>query len=153
MDRRTLTAIWAGGAVLMILVYLIGPQHFLTVVGAAITDALHALSVLIDTMVERTFELVRAAAIALYAVFVVLAVLSLMRGVRAGGMLIVVSLVFWLFVRTDWYEPGTKWLTACLIAAAAAVMQTQRLLRVARPRNPADPWGVGMRGGADKPKV
>lgn len=151
MDRKTLGWIWAGGVVLMILIYLFGPEHFLSVVTQAITDMLRWISTLIDTMVQRAFELVRAAAIALYAVFVALAVLSMARHVRAGGMLFVVSLVFVLLVRTDWYEPGTKWLAALVLTVIAAVAQTQRLLQVRGPRDPADPWGLAMRGGkADK---
>ncbi len=145
MDRKTLGWIWAGGAVLMILIYLFGPQHFLTVVEQAIGDSLRWVGDLIDTMVQRAFELVRAAAIALYAVFVVLAVLSMARHVRAGGMLFVVSLVFLILVRTDWYEPGTKWLAALVMTAIAAVAQTQRLLQVPKPRSASDPWGMAMR--------
>jgi len=145
MDRKTLGWIWAGGVVLMILIYLFGPEHFLTVVTQAITDALRWVSDLVDALVQRAFEVVRAAAIALYAVFVVLAVLSMSRGARAGGLLFVVSVVFFLLVRTDWYEPGTKWLAALVLTAIAAVTQTQRLLYVKRPRDPADPWGMALR--------
>jgi hypothetical protein len=151
MDRKTLGWIWAGGVVLMILIYLFGPQHFLTVVEQAISDSLRWVSDLIDTFMQRAFELVRAAAIALYVVFLVLGVLSMSRGVRAGGALFVVSVVFLLLVRTDWYEPGTKWLAALVLTAVAAAVQTQRLLHVPRPRKPGDPWGMATRGGkADK---
>ena len=154
MDRKTLVWIWAGGAVLMVLIYLFGPEHFLTVVTQAITDGLRWINDLVATFVQRAFEVVRAAAIALYVVFVALAVLSMSRGVRAGGMLFVVSVVFLLLVRTDWYEPGTKWLAALVLTAIAAITQTQRLLQVKRPRDPADPWGVAMRGGKmDKPRT
>jgi hypothetical protein len=147
MDRKTLGWIWAGGVVLMILIYLFGPEHFLTVVTQAITDSLRWVSDLIDTMVQRAFEVVRAAAIALYVVFLVLGVLSMSRGVRAGGALFVVSVVFLLLVRTDWYEPGTKWLAALVLTAVAAMVQTQRLLRTPRARGAGDPWGMAMRGG------
>ena len=146
MDRKTLVWIWAGGAVLMVLIYLFGPEHFLTVVTQAITDSLRWVNDLVAALVQRAFEVVRAAAIALYVVFLVLAVLSMSRGVRAGGALFVVTVVFLLLVRTDWYEPGTKWLAALVLTAVAAVVQTQRLLHVPRPRGPGDPWGVAMRG-------
>ena len=154
MDRKTLGWIWAGGVVLMVLIYLFGPEHFLTVVTQAITDSLRWVSSLVDTLVQRAFEVVRAAAIALYAVFVVLAVLSMARGVRAGGALFVVSLVFLLLVRTEWYEPATKWLAALVLTAIAAIVQTQRLLHVPHSRNPADPWGIAMRSRKpDKPST
>ena len=61
----------------------------------------------------------RAAAISLYVVFVVLAVLAVRRCLRVGGMLVGVTVVFLLLVRTDWYDPGTKWLAAALLTAIA----------------------------------
>ena len=76
----------------------------------------------------RGFEVMRAAAIALYVVFVVLAVLAMRRGLRAGGMLLGVSVVFLLLVRTDWYDPGTKWLAAVVLTAIAAASMTKRLV-------------------------
>jgi hypothetical protein len=54
-------------------------------------------------------------------------------------------LVFLILVRTDWYEPGTKWLAALVMTAIAAVAQTQRLLQVPKPRSASDPWGMAMR--------
>jgi hypothetical protein len=101
---------------------------------------------MIATLMWRAFEVMRAAAIALYAVFVVLAVLAMRRGRRMGGMLLGVSVVFLLLVRTDWYDPGTKWLAAALVAAVAAGVTTTRLLHSAPPRDPASPWGAAYRG-------
>jgi len=87
----------------------------------------------------------RAAAIALYAVFVALSLLGIRRGLRVGGMLVGVSIVFLLLVRTDWYDPATKWLAAALVAAVAAAVITRRLLHVPPSRDPANPWGFGRR--------
>ena len=137
MDRRTIALIWLGGIVLMVAIYEIGPQHFIATCGQFIADAMAWLSDLIDTLMLRAFEVVRAAAIAMYAVFVVLAVLATWRGLRAGGMLFVVSVVFLLLVRTDWYAPGTKWFAAAVLAAVAAGALTKRLLHAPRTRNPA----------------
>ena len=145
MDRRTIGLVWVGGIVLMVAIYVVGPQDFIAACEHFVADALAWLSRLIDTLTLRAFEVVRAAAIAMYVVFVVLAVLAMGRGLHVGGMLFVVSVVFLLLVRTDWYEPGTKWLAAAVLAAVAAVMLTKRLIRGPRPRNPADPWGRGVR--------
>jgi len=88
----------------------------------------------------------RAAAIALYAVFVVLALLAMQRGLRVGGMLVGVSIVFALLVRTNWYDPGTKWFAAALLTAIAACVTTKRLLHTTPPRDPANPWGARLSG-------
>ena len=96
------------------------------VAAARFLDALAA------TLMWRAFEVMRAAAIALYAVFVVLSVLAMRRGMRAGGMLLGVTVVFLLLVRTDWYDPGTKWLAAALLTAVGAGVATKRLLHSRR---------------------
>ena len=92
----------------MLAVYAIGPEHFIATCVQFIDDAMTWLSNLIETLMLRAFDVVRAAAIAMYAVFVVLAVLAIRRGLRSGGMLLVVSVVFLLLVRTDWYRSGRE---------------------------------------------
>ncbi len=94
----------------------------------------------------RAFEVMRAAAIALYAVFVVLSLLAMRRGLRAGGMLIGITAVFLLLVRTDWYDPETKWLAALLLTAVAAGVTTKRLLYAPPLRGPGNPWGAAYHG-------
>ena len=150
MDRRTITLIWVGGGVLMLAIYAIGPEHFIATCAQFIDDALTWLSNLIETLMLRAFDVVRAAAIAMYAVFVVLAVSAMRRGLRAGGMLVVVSVAFLLLVRTDWYGSNTRWFAAAVVTAVAALVLTKRLVHASRPRNPADPWGMGVRGGGGR---
>src|SRR4051794_26264010 len=108
----------------MAAVYAVGPQHFLAACEAFLIGAARLIDQLAATLMWRAFEVMRAAAIALYAVFVVLAVLALRRGLRAGGLLVGVTLVFLMLVRTDWYDPGTKWLAAALLTAIAAGVTT-----------------------------
>jgi hypothetical protein len=150
LDRRIIALVWIGGVVLMVGVYAIGPQHFLAACEAFIADAARFINDLAATLMWRAFEVMRAAAIALYVVFVVLSVLALQRGLRVGGMLVGVSLVFLLLVRTDWYDPGTKWLAAAVLTAVAAGVTTKRLLYPPSPRDRRDPWGATYRGGDGK---
>jgi hypothetical protein len=145
LDRRVIALVWICGIALMAAVYAIGPQHFLATCEAFIVAAAHFVDDLIATLMWRAFEVTRAAAIAFYAVFVVLAVLAMRRGLRVSGMLVGVSLVFLLLVRTDWYDPGTKWLAAALLTAVAAGVTTKRLLYAPPPRDPARPWGAAYR--------
>ena len=101
---------------------------------------------LIATLMWRAFEAMRAAAIALYVVFVVLALLAMQRGLRVGGVLFGVSIVFALLVRTNWYEPGTKWFSCRAAGRVAACVTTKRLLHTTPPRDPANPWGARLSG-------
>jgi hypothetical protein len=141
LDRRIIALVWIGGGVLMAAVYAIGPQEFLASCEEVVRAAARFLDELIATLAWRTFEVMRAAAIALFAVFVVLGALAMQRGLRIGGMLASVSIVFVLLVRMNWYDPGTKWLAAALLSAVAAGVTTRRLLHAPPPRDPANPWG------------
>ena len=145
MDRRIIGLVWIGGVVLMAAVYAVGPQNFLAEFEALVRALAQFVDDLLNTLMWRAFEVMRAAAIALYAVFLALSVLGLRRGLRMGGMLVGVSIVFLLLVRTDWYDPATKWLAAALVAAVAAAVATRRLLYAQPPRDPANPWGFGRR--------
>jgi len=143
LDRKVIGLVWIGGVVLMAAVYAIGPQNFLAECEALVRSLAHLIDDLLTTLMWRAFEVMRAAAIALYVVFLVLSLLGFRRGPQTGGMLVGVSLVFLLLVRTDWYDPASKWLAAALVAAVAAAVTTRRLLHAPPSRNPADPWGFG----------
>jgi hypothetical protein len=129
----------------MAAVYAIGPQHFLADCEAVILTAARFFNELTAMLILRALEAVRAAAIAFYAVFLVLAVLAMQRGLHLGGMLIGVSVVFLLLVRTDWNDAGAKWLAAALLTLIAASVTTKRLLYTRPQRDPADPWGATYR--------
>jgi len=150
MDRRMIGLTWLGGIVLMVALYAIGPQHFIAACEQFVADSMAWLSDLIESLMLRAFEVVRAAAIALYVVFVVLSVLAMQRGMRAGGALVVVSVVFLLLVRTSWYGTDKKWFAAVVLTAVAAGMLTRRLILGPSGRNPTDPWGLGSRGAGDR---
>jgi hypothetical protein len=151
LDRRTIGLVWLGGVVLMAVLYVIGPQHFIQACEDAITRVLWFLDDIVETMMSRAFDAVRAAAIALYVVFLVLAMLASRRGLRVGGAVVVVSLLFLVLVRTNWYDPATKWLSAAVVAAVAAGVMTSRLLRSSSGgRDPARPWGDAAHHVADR---
>ena len=144
MDRRTIASIWFGGVVLMVVLYIGGPQHVIELFQVYFAQFWSFIGDLIDALTQRAFDVVRAAAIALYVVFVVLALLAGHRGLRSGAALFVITLVFLMLVGTHWYEPGTKWFSAAVLAGVGAGMMTSRLMRPPSPgrRNPRDPWGA-----------
>jgi membrane-associated phospholipid phosphatase len=144
MDRRTVASIWFGGVVLMVVLYIGGPQHVIELCQVYFAQFWSFIGDLLDALTQRAFDVVRAAAIALYVVFVVLALLAGHRGLRSGAALFVITLVFLMLVGTNWYAPGTKWFSAAVLAGVGAGMMTSRLMRpppLAR-RDPRDPWGV-----------
>ena len=145
MDRRTIGLIWLGGIALAAVVYAIGPEQFLTWCATVISDFAHFIDEVVATLMWRAFELMRAAAIALFVVFLVLTIMAMQRGMRMGGMLLVISIVFLILVRTDWYDPGTKWFAAAVLAAVGAGIATKRLLHAPPPRGARDPWGFARK--------
>ena len=143
MDRKTIGLVWIGGIILMVALYYIGPQDFIQACEAFITRMWWFLGDLIDTLAARAFDALRAAAIALYAVFLVLTLLARRRGLRSGGAWLIVTILFLLLVGTRWYDPGTKWFTAAVLAGVGAAVMTARLLHPPPlPRDPRYPWGA-----------
>lgn len=149
MNRNTIALVWVGGIVLMGVLYVVGPQHFIRVCEDAISQAWWALADLIDALTVRAFDVVRAAAIALYVVFVVLTIMARRRGLRGNGVLVIVTLLFLILLGTGWYASGTKWFAALVLAGAGAATMTHRLLHVPPPRDPSRPWGNQVPGRSD----
>jgi len=142
LDRKTIGMVWIGGIVLMVAQYWIGPQNFIQTCEDFLSRMWWFLGDLIETLSARAFDAVRAAAIALYAVFVVLSVLARRRGLRSGGTWVLVTILFLLLVGTRWYDPGTKWFAAAVLAGVGAAVMTGRLLHPPpMARDPRYPWG------------
>jgi hypothetical protein len=142
LDRKTIGMVWIGGIVLMVALYWIGPQNFIQTCEDFLSRMWWFLGNLIETLSARAFDAVRAAAIALYAVFLVLTVMARRRGQRGGGTWLLVTILFLLLVGTRWYDPGTKWFAAAVLAGVGAAVMTGRLLHPPpMPRDPRYPWG------------
>jgi len=143
LDRKTIGLVWIGGIILMAALYWIGPQHFIQTCEDLLSRLWWFLGDLIDTLAAKAFDAVRAAAIALYAVFLVLTILARRRGMHGGGAWLLVTILFLLLVGTRWYDPGTKWFAAAVLAGAGAAVMTGRLLHPPPiPRDPRYPWGA-----------
>jgi len=95
---------------------------------------------LVFTLGAQVADVVRAAAIAVYIVFVVLAIMAAQRGHRAGWALIVVTAVMALLVwhrgSLTWIPVG-RWFAALVLATVAALVMTRRLQG---PLPPHPPW-------------
>ena len=129
MRRNTIALVWLGGILLAAVVYASGPGRFIYATLATLDHALWEFQAWIGFVAVQAFDLVRAAAIALFAVFLVLGVMASQRG-RASG-LIGVTVLFLALVMLGGYESRFCWLAALAVAGAGALHMTRRLIEPA----------------------
>jgi hypothetical protein len=140
--------IWIGGLILAAALYVTGPDRFFEAcleLFERIEDSFH---IIVYQLGVRTFHVVRALAIAIYIVFLVLGLLAAQRGMRAWGAIIVVSAVFVVLVWRPYGMdalPSGRWLSALVIALVGAAIMTHRLL--SSPPGPPRTGGT-WRGGS-----
>ena len=148
MRRDHILMIWIGGLVLAVLLYLIGPDRFFDALWD-ITDTIDAAARnLVIQLGVRTYAVVRALAIAVYIVFAVLAVLASQRGHRGMWALTVVTIACAVLIWRPfgiYPAPLSRWLTALILVAIAAVVMTRRLVAPppGLPRGPMPPFPPG----------
>ncbi len=128
MHRNTVLLIWVLGVLLALLLIFAGPNP----VQQALEDVLDRVETLVDRLDGPTAQVVRAAAIALYCVFLALCVVALRLGLPALGTAIVVSVLFlllagyvfaWVF-----YLRHAHWGMALILALFASLTMTRRVL-------------------------
>ena len=131
MHRNTVLLIWVLGVLLALLLIFAGPNP----VQHALEDVLDRVETLVDRLDGPTAQVVRAAAIALYCVFLALCVVALRLGLPALGTAIVVSVLFlllagyvfaWVF-----YLRHPHWGMALILALFASLAMTRRVLMAA----------------------
>ncbi|HQT76199.1 MAG TPA: hypothetical protein PLD10_04030 [Rhodopila sp.] len=123
--------IWIGGFVLAVLLYIIGPDRFFDSVIDTLDSIGFSFREFVATLGAQAYGVIRAAAIALYVVFAVLAFLAAQRRHRGIGALVGVSVVFLLLVWRPYAEfpaPIGRWFAALVLVFAGAAVMTQRLL-------------------------
>ncbi|MEO9188891.1 MAG: hypothetical protein ABI224_02645 [Acetobacteraceae bacterium] len=125
MRRNTVALVWLGGILLAAVVYVSGPGRFIMATIAGLDHAVWAFETWVGFFAAQAFDLVRAAAIALFAVFLALGVIAGQRG-RGGGM-VGVTVLFLGLVGLGGYESRFCWLAALVVAAAGALNMTRRL--------------------------
>jgi hypothetical protein len=124
--RNTIAFVWLGGTVLAALVYAAGPGHFIGAAVAALGHVEWLIESWIGFVAMQSFDLVRAIAIALFAVFLVLGFMAAQRG-RGSGM-IGVTVLFVGLVGIGGYHSRFFWLAALVVAGAGALSMTRRLI-------------------------
>jgi hypothetical protein len=129
--------IWLGGFVLAMALYLVGPDRFIDACWNLFETIDATLRQLADELGARTYGVVRAFAIAIYVVFVLLCLLAAQRGRGGFWSLIFVTVVFAMLT---WHPfglypaPLSRWIAGLALVVIAALMMTRRLAVEAVPR-------------------
>ena len=94
MRPNALIAIWLGGAMLAAVAYVVGPDRLLYQAWDVLAGLQAGLAAFADTLAAASFDLLRALAIGLFIVFVLLALVAIRRGLRGRTALVVVSSIY-----------------------------------------------------------
>jgi hypothetical protein len=132
MQGKTIAIIWVVGLALAFGLYVTGPERFFASLLSAFDEFIWRLQDALYVFGSKTFEVIRALAIALFVVFFALGVVAAQRGIKARGALTLVSALFLILLA----GPGSgtpihpsRWTEAFVLSAVAAVVMTQRLMR------------------------
>ena len=112
--------------------YAAGPDRFIALAFNLPEHLARAADALLHRLTFATFDLIRALAIGLFAIFLALSAMAISRGQKGAVAVVVVSVLFLLLVREPGYAGATRWLGALLLAACGAGVMTQRLARSGR---------------------
>lgn len=130
MRRDPVVIAWGAGLGLALLVFLVGPDHFLF----RLADTLHVLAWRVaETLAELSataLGVVQALSIGLFVTFLGLALAVLRRGGRSRGAMIVVSLVFFFLVSDAAPGDQARWVAALALSGLGALVMTGRLRQV-----------------------
>lgn len=126
-----ITAIWLTGGLLALLAYAVGPDRFVYRVLDALDILQAEVAAFVLNLELASFDLLRAVAIGLFIVFVLLAGMAIRRGLRGRTALIVVSCAYLFAIGSS--ATRTGWTMAFLLALAGAASMTGRLMRAAPP--------------------
>jgi len=139
LKRETIVMIWAAGAVLGFVIYVVGADRFLD----AVFDFYDMIDVMIRNLLlmmgAQAYSLIRAMVIAFYLVFSVLAFLSAQRRLGGIGSWVGLTIVTLLLVWRPYDAPAplTHWAVSLVLVLAGAVTLTQRLTGAGRGANGA----------------
>lgn len=127
MPHKTLTLIWAGGLAFAVLIYAIGPDDILTRAWALADWLAAGIENTIMAFSSSIWSMIRALAIACFAIFFALCIVASGRGLRPGGTLVTISILFLLLVWHQGPEARVHWLLAFILTASAAANISRRL--------------------------
>jgi hypothetical protein len=125
LRKNAVLLIWAAGLALAAVLYEVRPDHAARAVAVVVEGLPRRAAEALDL---RSGPLLRAAALALFAVFLALGALAWRRGRRSAWLLIlVVAGVLALLHRPAGDGSELRWTAATLLAGGGAALLTRRL--------------------------
>ncbi len=120
--------VWVVGIVITVLIYLAGPEYFFYWLFDLIERGWAAMELAVRNLSRSAFNLLRAATIGLFVVFVALTVMVIRAGRRGRAALVLVTGMFLFLVwHRGGYVPNTSWFAALVLVAVGSAVMTQRL--------------------------
>lgn len=133
MRRNSVAMVWLFGILATVAVYEIGPDRFVGQLVYALNHFGETLDALAEQLIYGAFDLMRALALGLFGVFVVLCVVANRRGIRSLRTLVVVGALFLALIGAfgvgDGVSISRHWLGAFVLAGVGAAVMTRRLSR------------------------
>ena len=124
---------WLVGLALAVLVYIVGPEHFLF----RVQDSLHLfawhVSEALADLSASALDAVRALSIGLFVTFLALSIAVSRRGGRARLAAVVVSVLFLFLVQGPSSGSHARWLAALCLSGVGAAVMTGRLRKGGSP--------------------
>ncbi len=127
MQHRTIIIVWGAGMLLALAAYTIGPDHFVASTFALFDGLAAVVQSTLRDLGMRAYDVVRALALGLFAIFFILSLIAAGRGLPARGTLFIVTLLFLILVWHEGPEATGHWTLAFVLAASGAASVTRRL--------------------------
>jgi len=127
VQHRTIIIVWGAGMLLALAAYTIGPDHFVASTFALFDGLAAVVQSTLRDLGMRAYDVVRALALGLFAIFFILSLIAAGRGLPARGTLFIVTLLFLILVWHEGPEATGHWTLAFVLAASGAASVTRRL--------------------------
>ena len=133
MKRDPVSLVWVVGLALAVLFYALDPGRVAEQLGAFLSALASQIDYAFAQITFAAADVVRAAALGLFAVFVALCLLSIRRGGRGRAALRLGSAAFlFLVVVNDAGPDERRWGEALLLAGTGALIMTRRVRSAGR---------------------
>jgi hypothetical protein len=127
VPHRTLIIVWTAGLLLALAAYAMGPDQVVAAAFMLFDRLAAAVQSSLRDLGMRAYDVLRALSLGLFAIFFVLSLVAVGRGLPARWTLFAVTLLFLILVWHEGPEATGHWTLAFVLAATGAASITRRL--------------------------